>query len=405
MAAFDSRRANRIRAVPARVRAGSPAACLLAGVAGLATDAAAAVLPRCIRRVNPWFRAARASTWWAGRYGLHDRLASWGRLSRTRRSTGSASPIRSFRGRRSSFRSPATPQPPASAPDAGNERGGRAGRSSGPRARRSAGARAHAAAATGTRRRAPAAPRLRSRSRRRNPPRDAARGPCRPTSSRACDGTWPTEGKTIGHFSHAGGKGIDIAGAFRAAGARRGGRTGRLRGQWTHRLRKLVIVKHGRPPPERLRPQRKAAREGRRNSEGQPAHRRHGTLEQGATMLHSRSGATGSPSIRSGSCPDSPGDNGGAAAFPGKKGRHGRRHRGGSIISTARRLPRPPPGFESAPLLPDRQQQRDDLASFPAEDVVRAAGRGLRHDLDPDPVGINGATTRVEGRHGRRRYR
>ena len=55
---------------------------------------------------------------------------------------------------------------------------------------------------------------------------------------------WPTEGKTIGHFSHAGGKGIDITGAFEqpvhaAAGGRVVYAGGGLIGYG-----KLVIVKH-----------------------------------------------------------------------------------------------------------------------------------------------------------------
>ena len=55
---------------------------------------------------------------------------------------------------------------------------------------------------------------------------------------------WPTEGKTIGHFSHAGGKGIDIAGAFEqpvraAAGGRVVYAGGGLIGYG-----KLIIVKH-----------------------------------------------------------------------------------------------------------------------------------------------------------------
>ena len=56
--------------------------------------------------------------------------------------------------------------------------------------------------------------------------------------------TWPTEGKTIGHFSHAGGKGIDIAGSFEqpvraAAGGRVVYAGGGLIGYG-----KLIIVKH-----------------------------------------------------------------------------------------------------------------------------------------------------------------
>ena len=56
--------------------------------------------------------------------------------------------------------------------------------------------------------------------------------------------TWPTQGKTIGHFSRAGGKGIDIAGAFEqpvraAAGGRVVYAGGGLIGYG-----KLIIVKH-----------------------------------------------------------------------------------------------------------------------------------------------------------------
>ena len=80
------------------------------------------------------------------------------------------------------------------------------------------------------------------------PAPEPAAGPSRETSPAnvvaGVSWTWPTRGKTIGHFSRAGGKGIDVAGAFEqpvraAAGGRVVYAGGGLIGYG-----KLVIVKH-----------------------------------------------------------------------------------------------------------------------------------------------------------------
>ena len=110
------------RAVPVRARAGSPAAACSWAWPDSPRDAAAAVgLPRCIRRVNPWFRVGerehvvgKGETVYmiAWRHGIDYRALA--------RDNGIREPYTIFPGQRLLIPEPGDAAPPAPGPGTAN---------------------------------------------------------------------------------------------------------------------------------------------------------------------------------------------------------------------------------------------------------------------------------------------
>ena len=246
MAAFDSRRANRI-AGRAGARAGRIAGCcLLAGVAGLAAGCGGggvapvhspseSVVPgRAREHVVGKGDTVYMIAW---RHGVDYRALA--------RVNGIREPYTIFPGQKILIPEPGDAAPPASAPDAATSEEDAPGEA----AVLALGDRP-APALTPLPPPEPAAeppPPEAPEPEPEPPPKSAAKTPRETLPANVVAGlrwTWPTEGKTIGHFSHAGGKGIDIAGAFgQPVRAAAGGRVV-YAGSGLIGYGKLVIVKH-----------------------------------------------------------------------------------------------------------------------------------------------------------------
>ena len=262
MAAFDSRRANRI-AGRTGARAGRIAGCcLLAGVAGLAAGCGGggvapvhspgeSVVPGRERE----HVVGKGDTVYmiAWRHGVDYRALA--------RANGIREPYTIFPGQRLLVPEPGDAAPPASGPDAAASEGDAPGEASvlalgdrpapvltplpSPKPATEPPTSEPVAApppeapkpepVAGSSRKTPAPPEPVAKTSHKTLPANVVAG---------VSWTWPAEGKTIGHFSHAGGKGIDIAGSFEqpvraAAGGRIVYAGGGLIGYG-----KLIIVKH-----------------------------------------------------------------------------------------------------------------------------------------------------------------